>query len=218
MKISKIPEPTVIRLSVYSRFLNQATKNGLDIISSDELGVLVGIPPAQVRKDLSYFGEFGIRGVGYKVPALCDQVDKLLGTHQVCPCIVVGAGRLGNYIAQYPLLRDRGFHTLALFDIDPAKWQAYADRENGHSHPLPPVYPLGDLAQFTAEHPISIGVIAVPADQAQAVLEQLLQCQITHIINVAPVILHAPPHAEVRNIDIGQSLGILSFSLGFNTL
>lgn len=209
MKMLKIPEPTVVRLSLYSRFLNQAAAKGIDIISSDEIGAAVGIPSAQVRKDLSYFGEFGIRGVGYRVKELCSQVDKLLCVNHAWPVVIVGAGHLGLAMAFYKGLRDRGFEVVALFDIDPAK---HGKLPNGL-----PVNPMERLACSVEHHGAKIGIITVPASSAQEVADQLIQAGVDAIINFAPTVLNVPPHVEVRNIDLTVNLEVLSFNLGMRS-
>ncbi|ABZ83302.1 redox-sensing transcriptional repressor rex [Heliomicrobium modesticaldum Ice1] len=206
MKMLKIPEPTVVRLSLYSRFLNQASSKGIDIISSDEIGAAVGIPSAQVRKDLSYFGEFGIRGVGYRVRELCSQVDKLLCVNQTWPVIIIGAGHLGLAMSGYRGLQDRGFDVIALFDANPAK---QGELPNGLS-----VLPMERLAETVREKDIRIGIITVPADAAQQVAEALIAAGITAIINFAPTVLNVPPEVKVRNIDLTVNLEVLSFNLG----
>ncbi|MTV49626.1 redox-sensing transcriptional repressor Rex [Heliobacillus mobilis] len=206
MKMLKIPEPTVVRLSLYSRFLNQASSKGIDIISSDEIGAAVGIPSAQVRKDLSYFGEFGIRGVGYRVKELGAQVDKLLCVNHTWPVIIVGAGHLGMAMSSYRGLQDRGFNVVALFDSDAKK---QGQLPNGL-----PVLPLAQLNDTVKEQGVKIGIITVPPAAAQRVCEYLIDAGIDSIINFAPTVLSAPPHVEVRNIDLTVNLEVLSFNLG----
>ncbi|QGG49229.1 redox-sensing transcriptional repressor Rex [Heliorestis convoluta] len=215
MKVLKIPEPTVVRLSLYSRFLNQANDKGMDIISSDEIGVAVGIPSAQVRKDLSYFGEFGIRGVGYRVKDLCEQVDKLLCVNQPWPVVIIGAGHLGKAMATYKGLLDRGFEVVALFDTDSDAIASSASSEEVSDNL--PIYPLRELERVVQEKKIKMGIIAVPAESAQSIAEALIQTGVASIINFAPVVLNVPEHVEIRNIDLTVNLEVLSFNLGMRS-
>ncbi|KAB2950989.1 redox-sensing transcriptional repressor Rex [Heliorestis acidaminivorans] len=217
MKVLKIPEPTVVRLSLYSRFLNQANDRGMDIISSDEIGVAVGIPSAQVRKDLSYFGEFGIRGVGYRVKDLCEQVDKLLCVNQSWPVIIIGAGHLGKALATYKGLLDRGFDVVALFDSHPNELEHEKDSGTDTLPENLPIYPLDMLNKVVQEKQVKMGIIAVPADSAQSIADDLVQSGVASIINFAPVVLNVPDHIEVRNIDLTVNLEVLSFNLGMRS-
>ena len=163
MKNLKIPEATVSRLSVYSRFLEEVEKRGITSISSGEIAEGIGGTPAQVRKDLAYFGEFGTRGVGYNVHSLNEQMVKILGLGKTWKVILVGAGNLGSALSQYKGFRDRGFDIIAVFDNDLKKVGLML---NGI-----PIYPISQIADFINDNDVRIAIIAVPQAYAQDVAD-----------------------------------------------
>ncbi|MBC7347549.1 MAG: redox-sensing transcriptional repressor Rex [Clostridia bacterium] len=205
MKSLKIPEATVVRLSVYSRYLDQVDKRGLTTISSGEIAKGVGVSAAQVRKDLAYFGEFGTRGVGYNVKELHGHIMKILGLTATWPVVIVGAGNLGTALSMYGGFRERGFHIRAIFDNDPAK---IGYRLDGIE-----IYHINRLPEIVKATRATIGIICVPADQAQEVANALVEAGIRGILNFAPRLVLVPEHVELRNVDLSVNLEVLSFNL-----
>ena len=208
MKNLKIPEATVSRLSVYSRFLEEVEKRGITSISSGEIAEGIGGTPAQVRKDLAYFGEFGTRGVGYNVHSLNEQMVKILGLGKTWKVILVGAGNLGSALSQYKGFRDRGFDVIAVFDNDLKKLGLML---NGIA-----IYPISQIADFINEHDVRIAIIAVPAAYAQDVADTMVDTKIQGILNFAPVVLTVPEEIETRNVDLAVNLEVLSFNIESN--
>lgn len=206
MKSLKIPEATVIRLSVYSRYLSEVDRKGVVTISSNEIAEGVGVSSAQVRKDLAYFGEFGTRGVGYNVKDLYRHIIKILSLNNEWPVIIVGAGNLGTALSMYGGFRQRGFKIVGIFDNDPSK---IGYKLNGVE-----VYKLDRLKEIAEKENAQIGVITVPAEYAQEVADQLVEANIKAILNFAPKVLNVPPHVELRNVDLSVNLEILTFYLG----
>lgn len=196
-----------MRLSVYSRYLSQIDARGVTTISSAEIADDVGVSPAQVRKDLAYFGEFGTRGVGYNVKDLNQHIIKILGLNTSWPVIIVGAGNLGTALSMYGGFRDRGFKIVGIFDNDEAK---IGYKLNGIE-----VYPMERLAEVAAQKKAKIGIIAVPAAAAQEVADQLVAAKIKGILNFAPRVVNVPDTVEVRNVDLSVNLEILTFNLGY---
>ncbi|MBC7343152.1 MAG: redox-sensing transcriptional repressor Rex [Clostridia bacterium] len=207
MKALKIPEATIIRLSVYSRYLSQADRRGITTISSGEIADGVGVSPAQVRKDLAYFGEFGTRGVGYNVKDLHRNIIKILGLNNRWPVVIVGAGNLGTALCMYGGFRERGFDVVGMFDNDRFK---IGHRLNGI-----PIYAMNELPEVVAREQAQIGVVAVPAHSAQEVANALVRAGIRAILNFAPCVLSVPKDIELRNVDLSVNLEILTFNLEF---
>lgn len=206
MKALKIPEATIIRLSVYSRFLDQADRRGVTTISSGEIADGVGVSPAQVRKDLAYFGEFGTRGVGYNVKDLHRHIMKILGLSNEWPIIIVGAGHLGSALSTYRGFKERGFSIVGIFDSDPSKiGQKMNDIE---------IYSMDRLPEIVKTHGVKIGIIAVPAPFAQDVADVLVEAKVEAILNFAPRVLVIPEDIELRHVDLAVNLEILTFNLG----
>ncbi len=205
MKKVKIPEATIIRLSVYSRFLSQADERGINTISSGEIAEGVGVSPAQVRKDLAYFGEFGTRGVGYNVKDLQRYITKILGLNRGWSIVIVGAGNLGTAFSRYGGFRKRGFRVVAIFDIDPSK---VGNSLNGVC-----IYHLKQLPEIVKKEKVNIGVIAVPAKSAQEVADNLIGAGIRAILNFAPTSINVDREVELRNVDLSVNLEILTFNL-----
>jgi len=203
----KIPEATIIRLSVYSRFLDQVDRRGVVTISSDEIAEGVGVSPAQVRKDLAYFGEFGTRGVGYNAKDLHRQIMKILGLNHSWPVVIVGAGNLGTALSMYGGFRNRGFRVLAIFDNDPHK---IGYKLNGIE-----IHPLSEMENVISQAGNVIGIIAVPSEYAQETANLLVKAGVKAILNFAPRVLTLPEEIEFRNVDLSVNLEILTFNLGY---
>ncbi|MFY9174333.1 MAG: redox-sensing transcriptional repressor Rex [Peptococcia bacterium] len=208
MKSAKIPEATIIRLSVYSRYLHQLEKNGVITVSSGQIAQSVNGSSAQVRKDLAYFGEFGTRGVGYNVKDLNQQIVKILGLTKNWNAVIVGAGNLGSALGQYKGFQERGFNVLAVFDNDINKI--------GLTIGGVPIYPISRLADYVQEEDVQIGIIAVPADSAQDTVDLLVDSGIKGILNFAPCVIKTPDHVEVRNVDLAVNLELLTYNMALN--
>lgn len=209
MKTLKIPEATIIRLSVYSRYLVQLDQKGITSISSGEIAEGVGGSPAQVRKDLAYFGEFGTRGVGYNVKDLNQHIMRILGLNRKWKVIIVGAGNLGSALSQYKGFRERAFEIIGVFDNDVNKIGLTL---NGI-----PINPINKLKEISKVKEVDIGIIAVPAPFAQDIADAMVESGIKAILNFAPVVISVPVEVELRNVDLAVNLEILTFNLELNT-
>ena len=199
----KIPEATVARLPVYLRALLEVAESKTPTISSERLAELAGVNAAKVRKDLSYLGSYGTRGVGYDVEYLMYQISRELGLTQDWPVVIVGVGHLGHALANYRTFGARGFRIVALLDSDPAK----VGEEVGGLR----VRSLDDLPAIAAKDGIAIGIITVPAVAAQDVADRLVAAGVSSILNFAPAVLSVPPHVSLRKVDLSIELQILSF-------
>lgn len=207
MKTLRVPEATVTRLSIYSRYLERLDRNGVSSVSSGEIADGVGVSPAQVRKDLAYFGEFGTRGVGYNVKDLMRYTLKILGLDRHWNLILVGAGNLGYALCTYKGFNARGFSIVGVFDNDLTKiGKRISDLE---------VLPMEAMMDVIKEHNVRIGIIATPTRAAQDVAEYMIKCGMQAVLNFAPMPLTLPDHIEVRNVDLSVKLEILTFNLGF---
>lgn len=206
MKTLRVPEATITRLSVYSRFLERLEQKGIVTISSGEIAEGVGVSPAQVRKDLAYFGEFGTRGVGYNVKDLLHYTLKILGLDRPWPLVLVGAGNLGFALCTHKGFNDRGFSIIGVFDNDLTKiGKKIVDLE---------VYPLEKMGEIIDRHKVKIGIIAVPSRAAQETADLMVSNGLKAILNFAPVALNLPEGIEIRNVDLTVKLEILTFNLG----
>lgn len=201
-----VSELTTNRLSVYLRCLTQLEAAGVETISSQALAEQFHLNAAQIRKDLAYFGEFGVRGVGYYVKDLKRHLRQILGLDRKLRVAVMGAGNLGLALADYPGFRREGFEIVALFDI--------ADTKIGEeSRGGVPIHDIRDLKRIARRERLDIAVIAVPAESAQAVLEQVIAAGIKAVLNFSPGTLKAPAGIKVKNVDLTVSLESLSFYL-----
>lgn len=198
-----IPDAAVARLAVYLRVLSGMAEQGAVTVSSEELSAAAGVNSAKLRKDLSYLGSYGTRGVGYEVDVLTGEIERALGLTRKQKVAVVGIGNLGHALANYGGFPGRGFPVGALFDVDP-------DLVGIHVGGLP-VSHVDDIPHVCAERKISIGVIATPPAAAQSACDRLVAGGVQCILNFAPVVLQVPPHIEVRKVDLAIELQILSF-------
>lgn len=201
MRNNKVPGVTIERLPLYYRYVQSLDRYEAGVVSSSELGRRVGIPAAQVRKDLSYFGEFGRRGVGYEVDSLRYHLEKILGLNKTWPMLLVGAGNLGRALVNYRGFLEQGLEIRAVFDNDPGK--TGSNIVDGLK-----VEPLENLEKRITEMGIKIGIIAVPVDSAQEVAVKLVELGINSIWNFAPTLLEVPSHIFLRNEDL--SVGLMS--------
>jgi redox-sensing transcriptional repressor len=207
MKSEKISELTTSRLSVYLRCLNTLHAAGIKTISSQALAEQFNLNSAQIRKDLGYFGEFGVRGVGYYVADLRDHITKILGLDSPHRVGIVGAGRLGTALANYNGFARSNFTVVALFDNDGQK----IGRRIGDERIV--VYDVDELSKVIREESIDVMVIAVPAKAAQRVLNQIMSAGIKAVLNFAPVSLTARRGMKVKTVDLTTSLESLSYFL-----
>ena len=202
----KIAESTVRRLSLYLRFLEEFEELGAKTVSSEALAARGGTTAAQVRKDLSFFGSFGKRGLGYQVPALKTQLWAILGLNRRYKVVIVGAGKIGSELVQYHGFRDRGFDLVAIYDNDPKKigrqWDALTVRDVAH------------LEKDLQQHPADIGAVVTPAESAQPVADRLVKCGVTAILNFASAQLQVPDHVTVKTVNLVLELEALSYILG----
>jgi redox-sensing transcriptional repressor len=207
MKAEKISELTTSRLSVYLRCLNTLFEAGIKTISSQALAEQFNLNSAQIRKDLGYFGEFGVRGVGYYVKDLRDHITKILGLDSAHRVGIVGAGRLGTALANYNGFGRSNFTVVALFDNDQQK----IGRRIGEAKIS--VHDVERMAKVIREESIDVMVIAIPAKSAQKVLNQVMSAGIKAVLNFAPVSLHARRGVKVKTVDLTTSLESLSYFL-----
>jgi redox-sensing transcriptional repressor len=199
----RIPEATVARLPVYLRILSERFDGGVTSMSSEELADFAGLNAAKVRKDLSYLGSYGTRGVGYDVEFLVYQIRRELGLTHDWPVVIVGAGNLGQALAGYNGFGDRGFPVGGIVDVDPAKIGSVVGGVR--------VRHLDELAQVVQSRGISIGVVATPGPAAQAAADALVAAGITSLLNFAPTVLNVPAGISVRKVDLAVELQILSY-------
>ena len=199
----QIPEATVARLPLYLRSLLESQHAGLTTISSERLAELAGVNAAKVRKDLSYLGSYGTRGVGYDVDYLLFQMSRELGLTQDWPVVIVGVGTLGQALSNYGGFGDRGFPVAALCDADP--------RVIGTEVHGVVVRSVDELPQIVADHHIAIGIIATPAVAAQDVADRLAAAGVPSILNFAPAVIAVPHDVTLRKVDLAVELQILSF-------
>jgi len=202
---SSIPRPTIERLPLYLRCLVRLKSTGVDVVSSEELGMLLAITAVQIRKDLAYFGEFGRRGVGYDVDSLLTQVTSILGADQPRKIALVGLGHLGQALANYDGFREHGFNITALFDADPTKVGLTVAGQR--------ILPVDRMLDVVRQVGIELAVLALPAHAAQRNADILVQAGVRAIWNFAPVRLNVPDHIEVRYENLIVGLLALSYYL-----
>jgi redox-sensing transcriptional repressor len=203
--MKKISESAVRRLSLYLRLLQEADAAGADTISSGELAERGGTTSAQVRKDLSLFGSFGKRGLGYSVPELLARIRDILGLGEDWRVALVGAGKLGSALASYRDFETRGFHIRAVFDSDAGKvgtrWAGLTIRADE------------EIEAVVRAEGVEMAILAVPADAAQSAADRLVRAGVRGILNFAPVRLRVPAHVSLKNVDVTLELEGLSFAV-----
>lgn len=203
MRQRSIPEATVGRLPVYLRALVEMAENGSTTISSEHLAEAAGVNSAKVRKDLSYLGSYGTRGVGYDVPYLIHQMRRELGLTQHWRVVIVGAGNLGHALSNYHGFGERGFRIVALVD-------AVATKVGERLGELT-VEHIDDLEAIVRREDVAIGVICTPASAAQEVADRMVVAGIRSILNFAPAVISVPEHVSVRKVDLSIELQILAY-------
>jgi redox-sensing transcriptional repressor len=206
--VKRISDSAVRRLSLYLRFLEEFDSRGLTTVSSDELAKRGGTTSAQVRKDLSFFGSFGKRGLGYSVPELLSRLREIMGLGREWRVYIVGAGKIGAALAQYRGFRQRGFTVVGVYDNDPGVIGRTRD-----GHVVRDIAALPRDAQ--REHP-DIAVLTIPAEDAQRTVDQVVAAGIRAILNFAPAQIHVPPEVTLKNVNMAMELEALSFSLTNN--
>lgn len=207
-KKKKIPRPTIERLPRYLLCFSDFLRKEKPVISSRDLAEASGIHPAQVRKDLAYFGHFGRRGIGYDVRVLDMRMKEILGLDKTWGAALVGVGHLGMALLQYRGFEKAGFKIEAAFDVDPSKigWELEGVK----------IWPTPQLSQIVREKKLEIGIVTVPASQAQKVTDTLVDAGIKAILNFAPCLLSVPSSVRVRNVDLASELEHLAYFLGQN--
>ena len=202
----QISELTTNRLSLYLRFLNELEGRGVKTVSSKMLAEQFGLNAALIRKDLSNFGDFGVRGVGYVVADLRRELRSILGLDRRLNVVVMGAGNLGLALADYPGFRQEGFRIVALFD-------SLREKVGRVSRSGVMIYDIRDLKRVAKREGITIAVIAVPAFSAQDVVDTVVQAGIKAVLNFSPGTLRVPAHVKLKSVDLTVSLESLSFFL-----
>lgn len=199
----EIPRKAIYRLSIYSRCLKRLLENGIETVSSSALASAAGVKPAQLRKDLAYFGQFGTRGLGYPVEILLNTIREVLGRAKLQPVVLVGAGNLGRALLRYDGFRKEGFEVLAAFDAKP-------DDIDESRIPVP-VYSDANMADFIKEHKVRMAIVCVPAEHGQSVANRLVEAGVQAILNFSPIVLQVPEHVVVTRVDLAIELENLSF-------
>ena len=203
--MKRIADSTVRRLSIYLRFLEEFEENGLATVSSEALARRGGTTSAQVRKDLSFFGSFGKRGLGYSVPELSASLRDILGLGKQWRVIIVGAGKIGAALAQYRGFRQRGFNIAAAYDSNPEKI--------GRTLEGLEIRDMSRLEEDVEVQQPEIAILAIPTENAQDVLDRIARAGIKAVLNFAPVQLNAPPDVTVRTVNMAMELEGLTFAL-----
>ena len=193
MDLYEVPDVVILRLPMYIRALSQLLDTGSEVVNSHDLGRLIRMTPAQIRKDLTYFGKFGKQGQGYSVRFLHDELRQILGLDREWAACLVGVGNLGQAIINYPGFAPEGFDVVATFDSDP---ELVGKTVRGM-----PVRPMSDLDTVIGRGQVEIGIVAVPASQAQLVIDKLVHAGVHGILNYAPVAPSVPDGIVIRNID-----------------
>ena len=200
-----VPEVVVLRLPQYLRVLDDLLQHNVQLINSQQLGLILQVTPAQIRKDLSYFGRFGKQGRGYPVRYLLRELRQVLGLDRQWNTCLVGVGRLGRAIIGYPSFAPEGFNIVAAFDTD--------SRQVGQALDSLIVQPISELEKTIRENDIRIGIVSVPGVQAQEVIDQLVECNVKALLNYAPVGPQIPSGVRVRNIDPILALQSMTYYL-----
>jgi redox-sensing transcriptional repressor len=198
-----IPRRTIYRFSSYVRCLARLRQDGLRTVSSEGLAKAAGVKPTQLRKDLTYLGQFGTRGLGYEVEQLCEMMSELLGINSLRPVILVGVGNLGLALLSYRGFEQEGFEIIACFDNDLHRHRGRQVRQ--------PIYGMDKVAEIARTHQVRMAILTVPPTSAQDVANHLVESGITGILNFAPVVLDLPPGTMVHNVNLAIELENLSY-------
>jgi redox-sensing transcriptional repressor len=198
-----IPKKAIYRLSLYSRCLQRLRDNGIETVSSTALARAAGVKPAQLRKDLAYFGQFGTRGLGYPVEALSAVIRETLGRERLQPVVLIGAGNLGSALLRYTGFHKEGFEVVAAFDANPESARTRVTSV--------PVLSDEELDGFVTEHSIKLAILCVPAEFAQSIANRLVAAGVQGILNFSPSLLEVPADVTVNNVDLALELEHLSY-------
>jgi redox-sensing transcriptional repressor len=201
----EIPSVVIDRLPLYSRALSALEAEGREVVSSQELGTRLGVTPAQIRKDLSYFGRFGKQGRGYNVRKLLEELRRILGLDRQWRMALVGVGRLGRAILGYEGFGPQGFRIVAAFDVDPARVGEQVDGL--------PIRNASDIAEVLSREPVDVGIVAVPAEIAQDVIDTLVTCGVRAILNYAPIAARVPRGVHIKRIEPVLALQSMTYHL-----
>ena len=199
----EIPRQAVYRLSVYLRCLNRLNANGIQTVSSRALAGAAGVKPTQLRKDLTYFGQFGTRGLGYDVSQLTQMISNVLGTEKLQPVVMIGVGNLGLALLSYRGCEQEGFEIGAACDSDPKR------QRNKQIKQL--ILPMTQLASYVKAHSVKMAILCLPAEAAQETGNFLIDQGITGILNFAPIVLQVPETVMVNNVNLAIELENLSY-------
>ena len=202
-RIDTIPRKSIYRLSIYQRCLSRLKDNGVDTVSSEALAKAAGVKSTQLRKDLTYFGQFGTRGLGYNVEQLSRTIGEVLGHNRLQPVILVGVGNLGSALLRYGGFRKEGFEIVSAFDLVPDEAKAAALSI--------PMHGMDKIGSFVLQHHVKMAILTVPATAAQAVTNQMVQAGIQAILNFSPTVLEVPEHVVVNSVDLAVELENLSY-------
>ncbi len=205
MNSKKVPEGAITRLFIYLRELTELAKVNIRTISSAELGERTNLSDAQVRKDLGYFGQFGVSGAGYNTEELKNTLEKILGKDKTWNVAVIGAGHLGSALLAYPGFKEHGLDVVAAFDADA--------RRTGKQLKDITIQPFEELAKTIKDKKVAIGIITVPAKSAQEVADKLVEAGVECILNFAPATLNVPENVKVKEVDLSRELETLSYFL-----
>jgi redox-sensing transcriptional repressor len=203
--VTDVPEVVVLRLPQYVRALAELLRDEVQVVSSEQLGAHLRMTAAQIRKDLGYFGRFGKQGRGYPVGYLLGELRQVLGLERRWNACLIGVGRLGRAIVSYPGFNPEGFSIIAAFEHDP--------NQVGHTIGELVIQPFSEVEETLKERNIRIGIVAVPANQAQGVIDQLVKCGVRAVLNYAPITPQVPPGIRVRNIDPILALQSMTYYL-----
>jgi redox-sensing transcriptional repressor len=198
-----IPRKSIYRLSIYQRCLYRLKETGAETVSSEALAKAAGVKSTQLRKDLTYFGQFGTRGLGYNVEQLSKTISEVLGHNKLQPVILLGVGNLGSALLRYGGFRKEGFEISAAFDLI-----TQANRSQELSIPL---LDMSELKEYVAKHGVKMAILTVPATAAQAVTNQLVEAGIQAILNFSPTVLEVPESIVVNSVDLAVELENLSY-------
>jgi redox-sensing transcriptional repressor len=199
----EIPRKAVYRLSVYLRCLQRLKANDIRTVSSDALAKAARVKSTQLRKDLTYFGQFGTRGLGYDVEQLSKMISDLLGTTSLQPVVLIGVGNLGLALLSYKGFEQEGFEIVAAFDVE-------ASRKKDKTGSTP-IYPMERLEEIVQKRGVKMAILSVPAAAAQDVANQVVEAGVTGILNFAPIVLHVPDEVMVNNVNLAIELENLSY-------
>lgn len=206
MKDNKIPAATILRLSIYYRFLQELLQDNIEVVSSAQLAKHTNVNPAQLRKDLSYFGRFGVRGVGYDVAKLAEQISVILGLEKTWKMALIGVGNIGTALLKHKRFNEHGYNIVAAFDANPEIAGSKTSTDLI-------IQPISELEETIRAMDIDIAIIAVPPESAQEAADKVVKAGVRGILNFAPVRLKVPADVSIQHVDFTILLDTLSYSL-----